>query len=325
MANCTVLCRDSPAIPGAPADDDFLTQDLIYAVRQLRKSLAFTVAAVLTLALGIGANLTVFLILYGVLLRPLPFPHPQQLVRINRFYSALNDTMFPAYSGTKALPAPRQPDPGVGSRLRLRPQPRQSASGQSGRSPESAARHLRFFRVFQMEPGIGRGFSPADMVPNATGVAVLSDPVWRQQFAADPDILGRSITSATSNTPSSAWRIPPSVSTPKWTSGRPSDMESAKIKATNTTSLAGSSPASRAGRLEDDLGRMLLQLKSTYPDLWDRQESVRVLRISTSPSSATSRPALTMLMGAVGPGAGDRLRRTFSACCSRAPSHAAAR
>ena len=45
-----------------------------------------------------------------------------------------------------------------------------------------------------MEPRLGRGFSPADMVPNAPGVAVLSDATWRQQFAADPGILGRSIT-----------------------------------------------------------------------------------------------------------------------------------
>ena len=79
----------------------YVTQDLFYAARNCARVQLSPPPAVLTLALGIGANLTVFLILYGVLLRPLPFPHPQQLVRINRLYPS--DHRSPAYAGTKAL------------------------------------------------------------------------------------------------------------------------------------------------------------------------------------------------------------------------------
>jgi predicted permease len=279
----------------------FLTQDVRYAVRQLRKNLGFTAAAVLTLALGIGANLTVFLILYGVLLRPLPFPQPQQLVRINRFYPALNDTMVPAYSGTKAL-----------------------FLGRASRTLESAAAYdyipshvnllqgdqvvpleaLRatsgFFHVFQMEPRIGRGFSPADMVPNAPGVAVLSDAAWRQQFAADPGVLGRSIELGNKQytvigVANPAFRLDTKVDV--W---MPLQIAEGPKDQGNMYNFVGRlKPGVTRGQAQDDLSRLLLQLKSTYPDLWDRNEFVRVLDLHDS-FVGQVRPTLELLMGAVG-------------------------
>lgn len=277
----------------------YLTQDLLYAVRQLRKSPAFTTAAVLTLALGIGANLTVFLILYGVLLRPLPFPHPQQLVRINRLY--FGNHLSPAYAGTKALFMHRASRT-LESAAAYDYVPSHVNLLQGNQVvPLNALRATSdFFRVFQMEPKIGRGFSAADMVPNAAGVAVLSDAAWRHQFAADPNILGRPITLGNKQytvigVANPAFRL--DARTDVWT---PLPItESAEDHSNEYNFIARLKPGVTRAQAEDDLRRTLLQLKSTYPALWDQQESVRVQDLHESFVGDIA-PALTMLMGAVG-------------------------
>ncbi len=246
---------------------NFLKQDVFYAARQLRKSPGFTTTAVLMLALGIAANLTVFLILYGVLLRPLPFPQPQQLVRINRFYPILHDTVVPAYSGTKAL------------FLRRASRTLESAAaydyvpnhvnllqGDQVVPLEAVRATSDFFRVFQMEPKIGRGFLPADMTPNAPGVAVLSDAAWRQQFAADPKIVGRSITLGDKQytvvgVANPDFRLDARVDV--WT---PLQIAESPEDQSNDYNFVGRlKPGVTLVQAQDDLRRVLLQFKSTYP------------------------------------------------------------
>ena len=280
---------------------NFLQQDVFYAARQLRKSPGFTTTAVLILALGIAANLTVFLILYGVLLRPLPFPQPQQLVRINRFYPILHDTVVPAYSGTKAL------------FLRRASRTLESAAaydyipnhvnllqGDQVVPLEAVRATSDFFRVFQMEPKIGRGFLLADMTPNAPGVAVLSDAAWRQQFTADPNIVGRPITLGDHQytvvgVANPDFRLDSQVDV--WTPLQIA--ESAEDKSNDYNFAARLKPGVTLLQAQDDLRRVLLQFKSTYPGLWNQYESVRLIDLHDS-LVGQMRPALEMLMGAVG-------------------------
>src|SRR5882757_5766338 len=142
--------RERRGLPSLEA----LVRDLRFATRQLRKSPGFTLVTVLTLALGIGANLTVFLILYGVLLKPLPFPEPQQIVRMERLFP--DGELFPAHSGTKALfmmRASRTFESAaaydyIPSHLNL-------VQGGEAVPLDALAVTSNFFRVFQMEPQIG--------------------------------------------------------------------------------------------------------------------------------------------------------------------------
>lgn len=275
--------------------------DLKFGVRHLRKSPGFTIAAVMTLALGIGANLTVFLILYGVLLRPLPFSQPQQLVRINRFYPVLHDAVIPAYSGTKVLFLRR-----VSRTLESAaaydyvPMHVNLVRGDQVAPLEAMRATTDFFHVFQMEPKIGRGFLPADMVPNAPGVAVLSDAAWRQQFAADPAVVGRFITLGNQSytvigVANPAFRLSSRVDVwmPLQVAENPKDQS-------NMYNFVGRlKPGVTISQAQDDLRRAFLQMKSTYPDLWNRNESVRVLDLHDS-LVGQMRPALELLMGAVG-------------------------
>jgi predicted permease len=276
----------------------FLNQDVAYAVRQLRKTPGFTVATVLTLALGIGANLTVFLLLYGVLLRPLPFPHPERLVRVERSYPS--GDVVPAYSGTVALFL-RRTRHSFESAAIYDYIPSNVNLVQEGEAiPLKALRATSdFFRVFDMNPAMGRNFNAGDMIQNAPGVVVISDSLWRQRYSSDPNILGRSITLG--NKPFSII----GVARPEFRLDARVDVwiplpivESPEDRGHGYNLVARLRPGVSRTQAEADLKDGLLQLKNTYPVLWDQQESARALDFHDS-LVGDIRPALEILMGAV--------------------------
>ena len=173
---------------GVPMIESLL-QDLRFATRMLRKSPGFTIVAVLTLALGIGVNSTIFSFVNGTLLRPPPFSNPDQVVRLWE--------MEPGY------------DRGAVSVPNLRDWQEQNhvfqeiAAYRTGnfnlQGPESPERvsgayvTANFFKLIGTQPTIGRGFVLGEDISGHDHVAVIGDVLWNSMFGGDPNAIGRDI------------------------------------------------------------------------------------------------------------------------------------
>ena len=181
-------CRDARRVNWI---QDFV-QDLRYGLRNMRKSPGFTCVAVLTLALGIGANTAVFAVMNGVLLRPMPFPEADRLLLVS-----LNSPW-----------GPFEWQPGVSDRhyLSFREQDqafehlasfaraRVSLTG-AGDPVELPAAQVttEFFATLRTNPEFGRSFSAEEDQAGRDNVVVLSNELWKERFGLDPQILGKTI------------------------------------------------------------------------------------------------------------------------------------
>jgi predicted permease len=167
-----------------------LSQDLRYALRTLGRSPGFTAIAVLTLALGIGANSAMFSVVEGVVLAPLPFPHPDRLVFLWESRPGVSqiDVSYPNFEDWQRT---------------SRSFERMSALTihNFDLTGAGAAEHLVGMRVSSaylgtlgVRPALGRDFSPAADEPNAPPEVLISDRLWRERLGADPRTVGRSVT-----------------------------------------------------------------------------------------------------------------------------------
>src|SRR6266478_134430 len=166
--------------------------NLRLAFRQLIKNPAFSAVAIVTLALGIGANTAIFSIVNAVLLRPLPYPNADRIM-------VLNESSGPGQDYSVALPDyfDWQRDNTVFEHLACTHKESRNLSGIPGREPEriSCASVTRnFFNIVGLPPEIGRTFSADEDKVGAPPVVLISDRLWRRVFNADPSVLGRSIT-----------------------------------------------------------------------------------------------------------------------------------
>jgi predicted permease len=166
-------------------------QDSRYAWRSLLKTPGFTAIAVLTLALGIGANIAIFAVVNAVLLRPLPFQHPERLVRIF-------DDLSGAGVKDVGLSVPEFDDlrdrSGVFENISvLWPVSTALSGGDHTERIEMLGTSFDYFNVLGAQPALGRLYGPRDQTPGFTEAVVISDGLWKRQFGGDPHILGRRI------------------------------------------------------------------------------------------------------------------------------------
>jgi predicted permease len=167
-------------------------RDVHFAVRNLTRSTGFTIVVVLTLALGIGASTAVFSVVNAVVLRPLDYPQPEQLLRITselRGFGAVDTGV----AAPELLDYQSRTDlfSGVAGILPV------SANATGGEVPTRVEMMLvswNYFSILGVAPAQGRVFEPGDDVPGVANVAVVSDGFWRRTLKADPQALGKLIT-----------------------------------------------------------------------------------------------------------------------------------
>jgi predicted permease len=165
-------------------------QDLRYGARVLGKNPGFTLVAVLTLALGIGANTAIFSVVNGVLLNPLPYPHPEQLVTV---HESKPNFEF----GSISYPNFRdwQRDNRSFSSMAIARRINFSLTG-VGEAEQVHARFISsdFFSTVGVNPVLGRDFAPGEDEIGAAPIALISAGLWKRKFGSSPDVLGKSLT-----------------------------------------------------------------------------------------------------------------------------------
>jgi putative ABC transport system permease protein len=164
--------------------------DLRYAVRMLAKSPGFTLIAILTLALGIGANTALFSVVNGVLLNPLPFPHPNQLTIVDNTFPNFGETSvsYPDYLDWARDSQSFSSLAAYKSFL--------SFNLIGGGKPERLAAvevTSNFFPTLGVSPVLGRNFMPTEDQLNGPRAVILSSGFWKSKFAASRDILGKTL------------------------------------------------------------------------------------------------------------------------------------
>jgi len=286
--------------------EDEMIQDLRYGVRMLLKNPGFTAVAALTLALGIGANTAIFSVVNGVLLKPLPYDQPGQLVQLwearqpGRSNGSVSPGAFTDWKeGNTTLEALSLIN---GAEMNL-----------AGEGQPETIRGLMvsasYLQILRLQPALGRGFSPDEDRPGSDNkVVVIAHELWQRRFGADPSIIGSAIR-LNSEPYTVIGVLPPESSLSGW----PIQGEDRQFlipfvfepDVSPTTRvdhryavIARLKPAATLEQAQAELTSIKQRLQSLYPK-WKEHWSVMAVPLHEQITGKV-KPTLLMLMGAVG-------------------------
>lgn len=269
-------------------------QDTRYGARLLLRSPGFSIIAILTLALGIGANTAIFSVVSAVLLRPLPFPEPDRLVRVwesspqgnrrnvvnplNFLYWRERSRSFQQIAAVSWWPANLT---GYGEPLAV----------------EGSRVSAEFFSVLRITPFLGRGFLPEEGIAGRDDVVILSYGLWQSRYGGDRAILGKKIT-VNGHPCAIVGVLPPDFHFPRskaevWTT-MPIDRSDARTDGRNLTTVGRLKPGVSVAQARADMAAIAGQLSREWPAM-DKDWSADVVPLLEDLTENVRLPLLVLL------------------------------
>jgi predicted permease len=286
-----------------------LIQDLSYALRIFAKSPGFSAIAILTMALGIGATTAIFSLVDATLLHPLPYPHPEELVRIQ-------DDLPGAGVTDAGISIPEWKDLQRSGIFQYVVLEISGSANVTGASQPSRVQYEGvapgYFAMLGVKPELGHTFDPYDPTPGFTLDVVISDGLWKRSFGSDPHILGKSL-----RLDNDSYRVigvmPPGFRDPGRTADERNTEQWAAFGFSNNPARAANRslrlPLETVGRLkpgltlataQSQLDALVASLRKQFPDVYpaDSKWTVRLVPLKEN-VVGNVRQSLILLLGAV--------------------------
>lgn len=280
---------------------DRLLRELRTAARSLARNPGFTAVAVLTLALGIGANTAIFSVVNAVLLRPLPVAEPERLVTVFHFYPSLGNL-----EAGMAVPTLLELEERAESFTGVAARSWWGVNATGGGEPErltGAQVTGGYFSTLGVPAALGRALLPADAEGDGQSVVVISDGLWRRRFGSDPGVIGRTLQlngvayEIVGVAPAGFRDLDPSAEL--WAPLTFSPGQLTQRTSEFMTLVARLEPGATHERAAQEMSAFAERLKADNPGSYPPDWSLRT-RPLTEQLTGDVRPALLVLLGAVG-------------------------